>query len=115
MLLYDLPSDKRYKVVFMRRNMQEILSSQKAMLQRLGKEDKTSDEKMAQTFTKHLRNIEAWISQQDYIDVLYIKYNDVIEQPLKHAKMVNRFLEGRLDVEKMAQSVEASLYRQRKS
>src|SRR5512143_2182608 len=44
MLLYDLPADKRYKIVFMKRNMQEILSSQRIMLDRRGEKGQEPDE-----------------------------------------------------------------------
>ena len=37
-LLPSLPSGYRYKVIFMRRNISEILASQKAMLSRRGKD-----------------------------------------------------------------------------
>ncbi|MBW1679407.1 MAG: sulfotransferase domain-containing protein, partial [Deltaproteobacteria bacterium] len=73
------------------------------------------DEKMAEKFEKHLRKIEGWIGRQDYMNVLYIKYNDVIKDSLSHAKVVNHFLGERLDVEKMAQVIEKSLYRQRRT
>ena len=36
-LLYDLPGDQDYRVIFMRRNIDEVLTSQKKMLQRSGK------------------------------------------------------------------------------
>jgi hypothetical protein len=47
--------------------------------------------------------------------VQYVKYNDVIKDSLSHAKIVNQFLGERLDVEKMAQVIEKSLYRQRRT
>lgn len=112
-LLYRLPEDKEYKVIFMRREMKEVLASQRVMLQRSGREgSQVKDEEMAGKFRKHLRDVESWLGRQPNIDVLYVKYNDVIQEPLRHAESVNRFLGGWLDEEKMAQAVEASLYRQ---
>jgi len=114
MLLFDLPSGRRYRVIFMQREMQEMLSSQRVMLQRLGKKgDDISDEKMAEKFEKHLRQVEAWIDKQDYLDVLYVRYNEVIEDAQKHAERVNEFLGKKLDVKKMVGVIEKSLYRQR--
>ena len=116
MLLYHLPPGRRYKVIFIQRKMEEVLASQKVMLKRRGeKEDSISDEKMAEKFEKHLHQIEDWITNQDDIDVLYIKYNEIIEDPHLNAKAVNQFLGGWLDEEKMAKVVEDSLYRQRKN
>src|SRR4051794_24782005 len=36
-LLYDLPSTERYRVIFMRRDLDEVLVSQEKMLERLGR------------------------------------------------------------------------------
>jgi hypothetical protein len=114
MLLLDLPSDRKYKVIFMRRDMDEMLSSQKVMLQRLGKkDDDISDDTMADKFGKHVRQVEAWVDKQDCLDVLYVKYNEVIEDAQIHAERVNEFLGKALNVENMVGVVEKSLYRQR--
>ena len=114
MLLLDLPPDRKYKVIFMEREMDEMLSSQRVMLQRLGKkDDDISDETMADKFAKHVRQVEAWIDKQDYLDVLYVKYNEVIEDSQNHAVRVNEFLGKVLDVKKMVGVIEKSLYRQR--
>ena len=113
--LYQLPSYKKYKIIFMRREMEEILASQRVMLQRLGTEGaNVSKEKMAEKFEKQLKNVDEWLARQDNIDVLYIKYNDVIHDSHSHAVSVNRFLGGWLNVDKMVNVVEESLYRQQK-
>jgi hypothetical protein len=113
-LLYYLPDNHTYNVVFMKREMNEILASQRLMLQRIGKEGAgASEEEMAGQFRKHLQNIEIWLSTQSHIKVLYFKYNDIIQDPLTCAQSVNRFLGGWLHEEDMAQIVETSLYRQR--
>lgn len=115
MLLYELPNDKKYKIVFMKREMKEMLASQRAMLQRLKQESPdVSDDEMAQKFEKHLREIEKWLKKQNNIEVIYVKYNDVIENPYQNAKKINQFMGGWMNVEKMAGVVEKSLYRQRK-
>lgn len=115
MLLFDLPSNRKYKVIFMRREMEEMLASQKVMLKRLGKkDDDISDEAMAEKFQKHLRQVEAWLDQQQYLDVLYLTYNDVIADALEYANRVNEFLGRNLNVKKMVGAIETSLYRQRR-
>ena len=114
-LLYYLPNDKRYKVIFMKREMAEMLASQNKMLQRKGQNSDTiSDEEMSKKLHKHLRKVEEWLANQNNIDVIYINYNDVINNSYENAQLVNQFVNGRLDVEKMAGSVKTSLYRQRK-
>ena len=115
MLLYDLPTHLKYKVIFMRREMKEILASQRVMLRRRGqKEDDAPDEEMAEKFEKHLHQIEGWMGKKNYLDVLYAKYNDVIKDARMQAKTVNEFLGNRLNEEEMVKAVEKSLYRQKK-
>ncbi len=114
-LLYDLPGGYEYKVLFIKRKMEEILASQRAMLERLGRVGAgVGDEKMAEKFREHLQKLDVWLSRQENMQVLYLSYNEIMEDPSSHMAGVNRFLGGVLDEEKMAGSVEASLYRQRK-
>jgi hypothetical protein len=113
LLLYDLPTDYRYRIIFMERNLDEILASQGKMLQRLGREAGSPDD-MRRSFTTHLTKLNAWLAQQSHIAVLRVGYQDLLTEPLAQAKIVNQFLARDLDAEKMAQAVDQSLYRNRK-
>jgi hypothetical protein len=114
-LLKHLPSGYSYKIIFLRRNIQEILASQKQMLIRRGEPtDSVSDEKMAELFRGHLRRVETWLDGQPHIDVLYVHYHQVLEAPLEYAQKINRFLGDTLDEDRMAGVIDQSLYRQRK-
>jgi hypothetical protein len=105
----------RYKVIFMRRNMAEILASQKQMLIRRGEQaDAVSDEQLALLFTRHLKQFDAWIARQSNIEIIYVSYNEMLESPRELAGQVNRFLGGGLNVEKMVAAVDQALYRQRR-
>jgi hypothetical protein len=113
-LLKHMPPDYAYRVVFMRRNFEEILASQRQMLIRRGENaDAIPDERMAELFRKHVAQIEAWLANQSNISVLYIHYSDVLADPLQAAEKLNQFLGGVLDVKQMAAAVDPSLYRQR--
>lgn len=114
MLLYDLPMDRKYKIVFMLREMNEILASQKIMLQRRGEQGAhVDDAKMARNYEKHLEHLRQWLRERDTFDVLYISYNKIIEDPHGNTAIVNDFLGGELDVRQMVDVVEQALYRQR--
>ena len=115
-LLYHLPSGEKYKVIFMKREIAEMLASQRVMLERRGEKGAgVGDEKMAKLYKKHLRKIGQWLADQGNIDVLYVKYNDVIKHPDENAGTVCEFLGGGLNWQKMSGIVEKSLYRQRDS
>ncbi len=113
-LLLDLPDTYTYRVIFMRRKMEEILASQKTMLERSGKPtDAIGDDKMAALFRKHLDQVAKWISEQPNVHVLYVSYNEMIADPLKEIQRINQFLVSELDTEKMVSVVDRTLYRQR--
>ncbi|MHC5076820.1 MAG: sulfotransferase domain-containing protein [Planctomycetota bacterium] len=114
-LLYEMPKEYEYRVIFTRRNMDEVLQSQKIMLERTGNNEQgISDEKFAEMFKKDLEKIDEWIKGQDNISVISVNYKDVIETPQEQCERINEFLGGVLDVEKMPLVVDASLYRNRK-
>jgi hypothetical protein len=116
MLLFDLPSNHHYKIIFMQREIEEVLASQRIMLERGGEtKDGISDEHMAEKFEKHLKQVADWIAHQSNIVVLYVKYNEVIADPLHYSKVVNNFLGEDLNTRTMAEAIEKTLYRQRKN
>jgi len=114
-LIMSLPADYKYKVIFMQRAMKEVLSSQKKMLGRLGKEDdKVEDDKMKKIYQEHLKQVNSWISKQPNIEVLYVNYNTMLGNPIESLQKVNEFLGGEMDVNVMANVVNKELYRERK-
>jgi len=115
-LLKHLPQDYTYRIIFMRRAMEEILASQRQMLIRRGEPtDTTSDERIAELSNEHLQRVATWIDDQPNIDVLYVNYNKILKDPLAQARRVAEFVDMDLNVEKMTQVVDPSLYRQRPS
>ena len=115
MLLYQLPIDKNYKIIFMKRKMDEVLASQNKMLKSRGQPaDSVDDQVMTEKFNKHLRKIFNWLNKQKNIENIFISYNDVIANPMEQSKNINRFLGNMLKIEKMSNVVDNFLYRQRK-
>lgn len=115
-LLYDLPEAYEYRVVFMRRNMDEILTSQKKMLERSGKQGaKVSDEKLAELFKTQLEKFDCWIAAQKNFSILPVDYKDMIASPKSQCEKINNFLGGVLDIDASVEAVDPSLYRNRTS
>lgn len=114
-LLLHLPAAYTYKVIFMRREMAEILASQTQMLIRRGKPTGTvSDAKMAELFSKHLRDVNAWLAQQSNMGVLYVSYNEILKNPTENVTTINRFLKDTLNAGKMLNVIDDALHRQRR-
>jgi hypothetical protein len=114
-LLEQLPQDYTYKVIFMRREMEEVLASQRQMLIRRGEAtDSISDEKMAELFQRHLRHVERWMEEQPNMEVIYVSYHQVVQNPVEQAQRVNQFLGNTLNLGNMVSIVDRSLHRQRR-
>lgn len=114
-LLRHLPADHCYKIVFMQRDLAEVLASQHHMLERRGRPAPNEDEAMAAAFQRHLTELEAWLAQQPNMQVLYIAYGMVLDQPAAECNRVNAFFGGVLDTVAMAQVIDQALHRQRRA
>ena len=115
-LLQHLPADYDYKVIFMERNMPEILASQRKMLVHRGEDaDQMDDARMAELFAKHVANTKSWFGEQPNFDVLYVHYSAVLADPDREARRVSAFLDDRINPEPMAEVVDPDLYRNRRA
>ena len=115
-LLPYLPDGYHYRIIFMRRAMEEVLASQRKMLINRGENpDKISDDQMAEMFQKDLQQSEHWINSQAHTSRLAINYRQLIADPRPLVAEINRFLGGGLDEDKMLAIIDPSLYRHRSS
>lgn len=113
-LLYDLPAQYEYRVIFMQRDMAEVLASQKKMLERSGKPGgNISNKQMAELFEAELAKCGKWLSAQPNFKVLFVDYRDMITSPKEQCERINQFLDGGLNTEAMVSAVDPSLYRNR--
>ena len=114
MLLQHLPPTFEYQVVFMQRDMGEMLASQAKMLKRLGTQGGDVDpDRMAEIFRGQIEKIRRWLDTQANIDVLFVDYASVLKEPEQQADRINAFVEQDLNIESMAKIVDPSLYRNR--
>lgn len=113
-LLLDLPLNREYRVVFMRRNLDEVIRSQNIMLQRLGKQGGDADpEKLRQAFETQLRQVDRWMEDHANFKVLDVNYNEITQEAGPSVAALSGFLGGDLDTEAMHRVVDPSLYRNR--
>jgi len=113
-LLRHLPPDYEYRVIFMRRRLEESIESQKKMLIRRGEDpDKISDAEVLTLLQKHLDIVDNWLGAQPNIRCHDVPYHEMIANPIDGVARLNAFLGGDLDGVAMAQVVDANLYRNR--
>lgn len=112
-LLEYLPAGYKYKIVFMRREIAEILASQRQMLLRRGEASNVDDRKMAEIFQEHLKRVRVWLANQPHMDVLYVDYNALMADPTPEVKKVASFLSLNEKLEAMLAVPDQKLYRQK--
>jgi hypothetical protein len=112
-LLEYLPASYKYKIVFMRREIVEILASQKQMLIRRGENSDGDDQKMAEMFQEHLKRVRVWLANQPNMEILYVDYNALMADPTPEVKAVAEFLNLNENLDAMLAVPDKKLYRQK--
>ena len=113
-LLYDLPPEYEYRVVFMRRHLDEVLASQAVMLERHGQSvPSVEDAKMKELFLSQLAKVEKWLASQPNFAVLEVDYNLMHAEPETQIAALDEFLGGGLNREAMRGVLNPALYRNR--
>ena len=113
-LLTWLPEIYDYRVIFMQRDLDEIIASQNAMLRQRGQSQGIEDPAgMRQIYARHLEQVHGFLEHRRCFSTLMVKYADVVDQPQVEAKRLARFLDRPIDVERMAAAVDPRLYRNR--
>jgi len=112
-LLPYLPPKYQYQIIFMERDLTEVLASQRKMLTRSGKPVSQNDRQLALLFTKHLKDIKKWLKRQPHIKTLFINYNQLLQNPLPPLKKLTKFLKIPKDPLKLTEAIDTSLYHHR--
>ncbi len=114
MLLPDLPEEHEYKVVFMRRDLNEVIASQSKMLERSGKRGAAlSSDALTKVFEGQLAKVDAWIASRPNVQSLDIQHRTLIQNPTEVSQQIDTFLGAGMDTQAMAAVVDPTLYRNR--
>ncbi len=111
--LFHLPAKYNYKIVFMLRDIKEIIQSQTKMLERQNKKTaKNYPYTLESIYQKNLGQVQRWAENNKNVSILVVNYTDAIEKPLETATKVAEFIgNDKVDEEKMAEKVDKKLYR----
>lgn len=114
-LLAYLPLDYQYKVIFMEREIIEVIQSQQKMLNRNGKnvQEDTLPLHLLDSYQKTINKVKAWAAKCPNVEIHFVNYKHVVENPFLAAININDFLDGNLIPEKMTQAVDQDLYREK--
>jgi hypothetical protein len=114
-LLKSLPEGNTYKILFMRRDLDEVLASQRKMMERRGDLHDVSDDRMKRIYQDHLAAVDALLKNRSDATVTYLEFRNVIAHARETAEAIRSFLDLDLDVVRMAAAVDSDLYRNRRA
>jgi predicted AlkP superfamily phosphohydrolase/phosphomutase/tetratricopeptide (TPR) repeat protein len=115
-LLPYLPKGVNYRVIFIERNLDEVLASQAQMLKRNGEaiDDKPGrSERLRDQYARSVSKFKTALPKRPGMHVLFLNHADVLSVPRAAAETMNRFLGGNLQVDAMTAAVKPDLHRQR--
>ena len=119
-LLPKLPSGPHYRIVLMKRDMDEVLRSQARMMGGAAANSpadrEVEDGILRAAFTKSMAQARAWIEKGPNTLVLEIEHGEALREPLQIARRVAEFIGTSSETDalaSMAAAVDALLYRTR--
>lgn len=113
-LVYDLPNNVPYRIVFMQRDIDEVLSSQEKMMRRDGLDpDTIGRDLLYNLFQTDVMDFRRWAEVQGNIRIMYADYRRMIDEPEEMSRHIAEFLGEDLDIQAMASVVDPDLYRNR--
>jgi nitrous oxidase accessory protein NosD len=107
-LLKFLDPKFRYKVIFMNRDLTEVVKSQQKMI---GKNPDVLPINLFEAYKKHLRQVETWKEREPGVELIYVDYKDVINNTNKVVDKVVSFIGVDMNKNEMENCVDKSLYR----
>jgi hypothetical protein len=111
-LLKSLPDDNNYKVLFMHRDLREIVASQNKMLSHRGERNDTPDDRAVALLEEQVRDARFFLRRPQF-EAFELSYRETLDRPGALALRMAEFVGEALDVEKMTQVVDVQLYRNR--
>ncbi len=107
-LLKQMDFQFRYKIIFMIRDLDEVIKSQQKMI---GRDPDIFPVKLYNAYVEQLKFIEKWKEKEPGVELIYIDYKDVLNKPQEAINKIETFLGVPLKKEEMAKCIDKSLYR----
>ena len=116
LLLPELPDDRPYRVVFMQRDLREVVRSQSTMLARSGRAGGgLPPERLIAVYEQQLGAVDAWLRARPGFGVLRVPYAELVRDPVVWVPTIADFLRRPLDCAAMHAAVDPALHRNRES
>lgn len=115
-LLFALPPNHEYRIIFMERPLAEVVASQAEMIRRRGTSGpQLADAALLAALQAHLNQVNAWLNNKHKtgLPVCRVQYHEVLADARRICEQVQDFMGHSLKLDAMAGQIDSSLYRQR--
>ncbi len=113
-LLPFLPRTGHYQIIFMERNLAEVIASQNAMLVRQGRRGaELSEQQLRDTYSAQLQHVRAQLAARPGIRALFVNYGELLANPAGAVARVAQFMGNPFDRQAAVDSVRPELRRQK--
>ena len=113
-LINYLPLDRKYSVILMERNPDEIILSQNKMIENLGStKQNISTDILKNTFVNQYKKAEKYLSDNLCFNVFKLNYNELLSGRIAVIDALNEKLDLNLDVRRSNSVIDTTLYRNR--
>jgi hypothetical protein len=117
-MLASLPAGLACRVILSERDLDEVLDSQERMLVRRNQPLATTPERrrmLKEEYARTLARAKALLARRPCTRLLAIEHSHAIADAFATAEKVNQFLDGGLDVARMAAAIDPALHRNRRA
>ncbi len=84
-----MPQTFNYRVIFMHRNLHEVIASQNKMLEQRGESNETPDDRVVMLFEQELKKARNLIAARSCFDAIDVNHKDVLAEPIRQAERIN--------------------------
>ncbi|MBX3748110.1 MAG: alkaline phosphatase family protein [Verrucomicrobiae bacterium] len=112
-LLTSLPASQQYRVLFIERDLDEILDSQAAMLRRQNLPPAADPDAIRFSYLRLLAQVTAWMEHRRDMDTLFLRHSDLLRNPAGEVDRIRSFLGAHLDAGRMIAAIDPALHRSR--
>ncbi len=105
-----LPKGRKYKIIFIERDMGEILNS----MEKMKDGDNLKREEIKGPLVKLINYTRSMLDKRDDIEVLYVSYNKIVKNPREEIKKIGEFIGKEFDLDGAVARVDKKLYRNRR-
>ena len=109
-LLKYLDTQYRYKIIFMTRDLNEVIKSQQVMK---GKDPNTLSLKLLESYHQLLKTVDIWQNSEPGVELIYVDYKDALAKPSLVIDRIVNFIGEDLDKDAMMTCIDKTLYRNR--